>query len=253
MDLTYGGEYERFRNEVRDFIATHRNDAPDGQGMRSDKNPRVAEDADRTRLHRANDSARVRRLRRRRGHPEVADHRRGIRAGAGAGRSRRPRHLDAGADAARDGHRRTETSVHRADAARRNDLVPGLFRTGRRQRPREPAHARRTRRRRVGRQRSEDLDQHRATRRLDLLSRAHRTECAETSGHQLPAVLDEDARHRSAAAEDDDRRRDVQRSVLHRRARAERIRSSAAAAKAGWWRIRSCATNAARSAIRTRC
>jgi len=37
MDLTYGGEYERFRNEVRDFIATHRNAAPDGQGMRSEK------------------------------------------------------------------------------------------------------------------------------------------------------------------------------------------------------------------------
>ena len=37
MDLTYGGEYERFRNEVRDFIATHRDAAPDGQGMRSEK------------------------------------------------------------------------------------------------------------------------------------------------------------------------------------------------------------------------
>ncbi len=32
MDLTYGTEYERFRNEVRDFIATHRNAAPDGPG-----------------------------------------------------------------------------------------------------------------------------------------------------------------------------------------------------------------------------
>jgi alkylation response protein AidB-like acyl-CoA dehydrogenase len=37
MDLTYGGEYERFRNEVRDFIATHRDAAPDGQGMRAEK------------------------------------------------------------------------------------------------------------------------------------------------------------------------------------------------------------------------
>ncbi len=37
MDLTYGGEYERFRNEVRDFIATHRDAAPDGGGMRADK------------------------------------------------------------------------------------------------------------------------------------------------------------------------------------------------------------------------
>ena len=31
MDLTYGGEYERFRNEVRTFIETHRDAAPDGQ------------------------------------------------------------------------------------------------------------------------------------------------------------------------------------------------------------------------------
>ena len=37
MDLTYGGEYERFRNEVRDFIATHRDAAPDGGGMRAEK------------------------------------------------------------------------------------------------------------------------------------------------------------------------------------------------------------------------
>ena len=92
----------------------------------------------------------------------------------------------------------------------------------RRQRPREPAHERRARRRRLGRQRSEDLDQHRAVRRLDLLPGAHRAECAETSRHQLPAVFDEDTRHRSAPAEDDDGRCDVQRSVLHERARAER-------------------------------
>ncbi len=37
MDLTYGGEYEHFRNAVRDFIATHRHAAPDGQGMRAEK------------------------------------------------------------------------------------------------------------------------------------------------------------------------------------------------------------------------
>ena len=37
MDLTYGGEYEKFRSEVRTFIQTHREQAPDGQGMRAEK------------------------------------------------------------------------------------------------------------------------------------------------------------------------------------------------------------------------
>ncbi|HEY6598869.1 MAG TPA: acyl-CoA dehydrogenase family protein [Pseudomonadales bacterium] len=39
MDLTYGTEYERFRGEVREFLATHRDAAPTGQGMgmRSEK------------------------------------------------------------------------------------------------------------------------------------------------------------------------------------------------------------------------
>ena len=37
MDLTYGAEYETFRNEVRTFIESHRHHAPDGQGMRAEK------------------------------------------------------------------------------------------------------------------------------------------------------------------------------------------------------------------------
>jgi alkylation response protein AidB-like acyl-CoA dehydrogenase len=37
MDLTYGAQYETFRAEVRTFIETHRNAAPDGQGMRAEK------------------------------------------------------------------------------------------------------------------------------------------------------------------------------------------------------------------------
>jgi alkylation response protein AidB-like acyl-CoA dehydrogenase len=38
MDLTYGAEYEKFRNEVRTFIESHRSQAPDGAGMRAEKN-----------------------------------------------------------------------------------------------------------------------------------------------------------------------------------------------------------------------
>ena len=37
MDLTYGAEYEKFRNEVRSFIESHRSQAPEGQGMRAEK------------------------------------------------------------------------------------------------------------------------------------------------------------------------------------------------------------------------
>ena len=37
MDLSYGAEYEAFRAEVRDFISTHRDQAPKGEGMRSEK------------------------------------------------------------------------------------------------------------------------------------------------------------------------------------------------------------------------
>ena len=37
MDLSYGAEYEAFRAEVRDFISVHRDQAPKGEGMRSEK------------------------------------------------------------------------------------------------------------------------------------------------------------------------------------------------------------------------
>ena len=36
MDLSYGPQYEEFRQEIRDFIAEHRDEAPRGQGMRSE-------------------------------------------------------------------------------------------------------------------------------------------------------------------------------------------------------------------------
>ncbi len=37
MDLSYGPQYEAFRREVRDFLDTHRDQAPRGEGLRSDK------------------------------------------------------------------------------------------------------------------------------------------------------------------------------------------------------------------------
>ncbi len=78
-----------------------------------------------------------------------------------------------------------------------------------------------SRRRHLGDQRPEDLDQHGAHRRLDLLPGAHRARCAEAPGHQLPAVPHGHARHRGAAAGRHDAEGQLQRGVLHRRARAE--------------------------------
>ena len=37
MDLSYGPRYESFRREVRDFLESHRDEAPRGEGLRSEK------------------------------------------------------------------------------------------------------------------------------------------------------------------------------------------------------------------------
>ena len=36
MDLSYGPQYDAFREEIRDFIGKHRDQAPKGQGIRSE-------------------------------------------------------------------------------------------------------------------------------------------------------------------------------------------------------------------------
>ena len=67
-----------------------------------------------------------------------------------------------------------EAALDRADAARRDHLVPGLFRAGRRLRPRQPADQGGGGRRRLRHQRPEDLDLDRGTGRHDVLPGAHR-------------------------------------------------------------------------------
>ena len=57
----------------------------------------------------------------------------------------------------------------------------------------------RARRRRVGDQRPEDLDQRRAHRQLDLRAVPHRPRRHQARGHLVPAVPDGPARHRGAA------------------------------------------------------
>ena len=64
-------------------------------------------------------------------------------------------------------------------------VVPGLLRARGRLRPGLPAHPGRARRRRVRRQRPEDLDQPRPRRRLLRAARAHRPRRAEAPGHHL--------------------------------------------------------------------
>ena len=61
-------------------------------------------------------------------------------------------------DAVHLGHAGTARPLRPQGAARRGDLVPAVLRAGRRLRPCRPAHARGARRRRLGRQRPEDLD-----------------------------------------------------------------------------------------------
>ena len=59
-------------------------------------------------------------------------------------------------------HRRAEAAVPAADVPRRDDLVPAVFRAGRRLRPGEPVHQGHQGRRRLAHHRPEDLDHRRA-------------------------------------------------------------------------------------------
>ncbi len=74
------------------------------------------------------------------------------------------------------------------DRARRDLVVSGLQRTERGLGSREPEDERGRTRRRIRDQRLEDLDVGRRPRRLDLLSRAHRPEGAETRRHHVHPV-----------------------------------------------------------------
>ena len=126
------------------------------------------------------------------------------------------RHLDAGPGAARIRQRRAEARISAQDRARRDPLVPGLFRAGRRLRPRQPADPLRGQGRPLADQRPEDLDLLRRPGRLVLLPGAHRHD-EEARGHQLRADRHDDARRRDAADQADLRRVAVLRDLLHRR------------------------------------
>ena len=222
MDLSYGSPYEDFRQETRRFIEAHAHLAPKGVELDREKQAGLARAAD---SNTATWPAPFPRSTAAMAPSPTFSSRASLPRNSRGPRFRRAlggqgiAYLRARAAGA--GQRRTEAAIHRAHAARRDHLVRRLLRTECRQRPGQPEHERRPGRRRLGRQRPEDLDQHRRERRLDVLPGAHRARRAQAPGHQLPAVFHEDAGHPRAAAGDDDRRLALQRGLLHRRARAE--------------------------------
>ena len=154
----------------------------------------------RARLHRQSEAVAEAQVRRRLGVSALAQ---GIRRprrerdragdlGSGRGQVRnaaehvpdRPGHGGADADGVRD--RRAEETLPAEARERRRDLVSALQRTGRRLGPRGVAHAFGEARRRMGRQRPEDLDVRRALQRLGHSGDPLRSDRAEAQG---PHVL----------------------------------------------------------------
>ena len=119
-------------------------------------------------------------------------------------------------------HGRAARALPRPHRPQRDELVPGLQRAGRRLRPRIAADARRAGRRRVRRQRAEDLDVRRAARRLLHPARAHRPRGAEASRHQLLPDGHEVARHHDHAADEHAELGRVQPDVPRQRAHPAR-------------------------------
>ena len=132
------------------------------------------------------------------------------------------RHFDARPRSARNSARRSRKQTHlAAHRARRNPLVPGLFRTRRRLGPRLAAHQGRGPGRSFPRQRAEDLDLLRRQGRLDILPRANRSRRDQAEGHLLPADRHGDAGRFDQADRADLRQVAVLRDVLRQRRRAQ--------------------------------
>ena len=118
--------------------------------------------------------------------------------------------------------RRAEEEVSAANSLRRGLVVPGLFGTGLRLRPRLGPHQGGARRRSLHRQRPQDLDDAGPACRLDFLPGAHRP-CGKAAGrHLLPADRHEIARRHRAAHHHHRRLARGQRRLPRRRARPGR-------------------------------
>ena len=117
---------------------------------------------------------------------------------------------------------RAEAGTDPAVAVQRHHLGAGLQRTRRRLGPGRDPHQRRARRRRVRRERSEDLDHPGQVRRPGLRAGPHRTRLRAPRGAVAAADRHPPARRRGTSAQDDERRGGVRRTVLHRCPRARR-------------------------------
>ena len=91
MELAYGAEYERFREEVLTFLAEHGKEAPPQFSRgKSDAKARAWQQLLIERGYAARTIPKeARRLRRRAGHPEVPHHRRRVCEGAHSTRPQR--------------------------------------------------------------------------------------------------------------------------------------------------------------------
>ena len=127
------------------------------------------------------------------------------------------------ADAARARHRRAAARLPPGVAASRRGVVPAVLRTGRRLRRRQPADARRARRRRVGRQRSEGVDVGRALCRLRAAASPAPTRDVPKHRGITMFICDMHAARRDLTAAAPDRRpRALQRGVPRRRPASRR-------------------------------
>ncbi|MDQ1458081.1 MAG: hypothetical protein QOH28_3701 [Actinomycetota bacterium] len=109
-----------------------------------------------------------------------------------------------------------------ADARGRRAVVAAVQRARRRIGSREPRYPRRARRRRLPRERPEDLDVARGSCEVRHPHRAHARWRLETSRHLLFHRGHGSSRHRGSADPQHGGRRGLQRGFLHRRARSRR-------------------------------
>ena len=121
---------------------------------------------------------------------------------------------------------------------RRGHLVPAVQRARQRLRPRRRRDPRRAQGRPLGDQRPEGLDHQRPPRRLGPAAGAHRLGRAQAPGAVLLHPRHAPAGRRGAAAAPDERPRLVQPGVLHRRRGRRPSTWSARSAAAGRWRRR---------------
>ena len=226
MDLRYTEHEEAFRGELREWLegvvpALPAKPKEDDWDAAAGVRHRVAADAVRRRVRGDQLAEGVRRPGR---HAHRAPHlHRGDRAGAGALRGvqlRRPAPRRAHADRRRLAGAEGEPPARHPQG--RAGLVSGVLRAERGVRPRQPADARRARRRRVRAQRPEDLDQLRPRRRVLRDARAHepRPRGAQAGRDHLADRAHGRRRHRHPPAAGDGGHHRVLRGLPRRRPRA---------------------------------